>query len=96
MYIDDWKSIFGDITKFGLGLFSVMFDVIFMLQHYVLFRNSLDPDRDYTKIDHSSVHDSTDDVMERGRITDEDRPLLNSGKGNGMNTYQRLLKFWLA
>ncbi|KAF7279935.1 hypothetical protein GWI33_006562 [Rhynchophorus ferrugineus] len=37
---DDWKSIFGDPTKFGLGLFSVAFDILFMLQHYFLYRNS--------------------------------------------------------
>ncbi|CAH0554802.1 unnamed protein product [Brassicogethes aeneus] len=36
---DDWMSIFGDITKFGLGLFSVAFDIFFMLQHYVFYRN---------------------------------------------------------
>jgi len=38
--VDDWKSIFGDPTKFGLGAFSVFFDVIFMFQHYVLYRKS--------------------------------------------------------
>lgn len=37
-YIDDWQSLFGDPTKFGLGLFSVMFDVLFLLQHYVFYR----------------------------------------------------------
>ncbi|KAM7363537.1 lysosomal cystine transporter cystinosin isoform 3-T3 [Cochliomyia hominivorax] len=36
---DDWVSIFGDPTKFGLGLFSVLFDVFFMLQHYVFYSN---------------------------------------------------------
>lgn len=35
---DDWKSICGDLTKFGLGLFSVCFDIFFMIQHYVLYR----------------------------------------------------------
>lgn len=39
---DDWKSIFGDPTKFGLGVFSIFFDVIFMFQHYVLYRNRKD------------------------------------------------------
>lgn len=36
---DDWTSIFGDPTKFLLGAFSVGFDLLFMLQHYVLFRH---------------------------------------------------------
>ena len=35
---DDWGSIFGDPTKFGLGFFSVVFDIFFMLQHYVFYR----------------------------------------------------------
>lgn len=35
---DDWKSIFDDLTKFGLGAFSVCFDILFMIQHYVLYR----------------------------------------------------------
>ncbi|XP_037027131.1 cystinosin homolog isoform X2 [Bradysia coprophila] len=37
---DDWSSIFGDPTKFGLGLFSVLFDILFMVQHYGLYRHS--------------------------------------------------------
>lgn len=39
---DDWISIMGDPTKFGLGLFSVMFDVLFLLQHYVFYREPKD------------------------------------------------------
>nr|CAD7196481.1 unnamed protein product [Timema douglasi] len=35
---NDWDSIFGDPTKFGLGLFSVVFDIFFMVQHYILYR----------------------------------------------------------
>lgn len=37
---DEWKLIFGDPTKFGLGLFSVVFDILFMTQHYCLYRQS--------------------------------------------------------
>lgn len=39
---DDWDSIFGDPTKFGLGLFSVCFDILFIIQHYILYRYVLD------------------------------------------------------
>ena len=35
---NDWKSIFGDPTKFGLGALTILFDLLFMFQHYVLFR----------------------------------------------------------
>jgi hypothetical protein len=37
---NDWSSIFGSPTKFGLGFFSILFDIVFILQHYVLYRNS--------------------------------------------------------
>ncbi|XP_063989636.1 cystinosin homolog isoform X2 [Diachasmimorpha longicaudata] len=37
---DDWHSIFGDPTKFGLGFFSVAFDIFFIVQHYVLYSDS--------------------------------------------------------
>lgn len=33
-----WGLIFGDPTKFGLGLFSVLFDILFLVQHYALYR----------------------------------------------------------
>ncbi|XP_039985308.1 cystinosin isoform X3 [Xiphias gladius] len=35
---DEWRLILGDPTKFGLGLFSVTFDILFMTQHYCLYR----------------------------------------------------------
>ncbi|XP_016091285.1 cystinosin-like isoform X2 [Sinocyclocheilus grahami] len=36
---DKWKFIFGDPTKFGLGVLSIFFDVVFIVQHYCLYRN---------------------------------------------------------
>ena len=35
---NDWSSFIGDPTKFGLGLFSILFDILFILQHYVFYR----------------------------------------------------------
>ncbi|CAH1774016.1 unnamed protein product, partial [Owenia fusiformis] len=37
---NDWSSIFGDPTKFGLGFFSILFDILFMIQHYCLYRGA--------------------------------------------------------
>ncbi|XP_030640621.1 cystinosin [Chanos chanos] len=37
---DKWRLIFGDPTKFGLGLFSILFDILFMVQHYCLYRKT--------------------------------------------------------
>ncbi|KAF9928981.1 hypothetical protein FBU30_001986 [Linnemannia zychae] len=39
---DDWSGISGDPVKFGLGFLSIAFDVVFILQHYVLYRNRTD------------------------------------------------------
>jgi len=35
----DWSSIFGDPAKFGVSVFSLLFDVLFMVQHYGLYRD---------------------------------------------------------
>lgn len=35
---DEWDLVFGDPTKFGLGAFSILFDILFMVQHYILYR----------------------------------------------------------
>ncbi|XP_044587509.1 cystinosin homolog [Cotesia glomerata] len=35
---NDWESIYGDITKFGLGLISTVLDAVLIFQHYVLYR----------------------------------------------------------
>ncbi|XP_075450261.1 cystinosin isoform X1 [Ascaphus truei] len=35
---DEWTLIFGDPTKFGLGVFSMIFDIVFIIQHYCLYR----------------------------------------------------------
>ncbi|XP_071952166.1 cystinosin-like [Antedon mediterranea] len=48
---DDWNSIFGDPTKFGLGFFSILFDILFILQHYVWYRgNSPKVEERYSEI----------------------------------------------
>jgi hypothetical protein len=36
---NDWTTITGDLTKLGLGVFSMGFDLFFMLQHYVWYRD---------------------------------------------------------
>ena len=90
LHADDWKSIFGDPTKFGLGAISIVFDLFFMLQHYVLFRHP-PLDSEYTKIEDSSSHEEEVEVTaekkkkrkvndgEAQSLSDEERPLLRSG-----------------
>ena len=34
---NDWQGINGDPLKFFLGLFSMAFDVLFFVQHFILY-----------------------------------------------------------
>lgn len=34
----DWSGLTGNPVKFGLGNVSIIFDIIFMTQHYILYR----------------------------------------------------------
>ncbi|KAF9185279.1 hypothetical protein BGZ51_002754 [Haplosporangium sp. Z 767] len=38
----DWSGISGDPIKLGLGFLSISFDLVFMIQHYVLYRDRTD------------------------------------------------------
>ncbi|EGC34560.1 hypothetical protein DICPUDRAFT_34820 [Dictyostelium purpureum] len=35
----NWKIFTGDPVKLGLSLFSIAFDILFMIQHYILYRH---------------------------------------------------------
>ncbi|CAD5216465.1 unnamed protein product [Bursaphelenchus xylophilus] len=37
---EDWSPFTGNAVKFGLGLVSMIFDVLFIVQHYCLYRHS--------------------------------------------------------
>ncbi|KAJ1352129.1 Cystinosin [Parelaphostrongylus tenuis] len=38
--VSDWSAFYGNPVKFGLGLVSILFDILFMTQHYVLYRKT--------------------------------------------------------
>lgn len=42
--MNDWTGITGNLAKFFLGFVSIVFDTIFMLQHYVLYPDNYDND----------------------------------------------------
>ncbi|XP_013403521.1 cystinosin [Lingula anatina] len=54
---NDWGSLFGDPTKFGLGAFSILFDILFITQHYCLYRHSKPG---YKPINEASERESTE------------------------------------
>uniref|UniRef100_A0A915CYG2 Cystinosin homolog n=1 Tax=Ditylenchus dipsaci TaxID=166011 RepID=A0A915CYG2_9BILA len=37
---EDWSAFYGNPVKFGLGMISMVFDVVFIIQHYGLYRHS--------------------------------------------------------
>jgi cystinosin len=39
----DWSAVTGDAAKFVLGLMSMVFDIIFFIQHYGLYTDRFDP-----------------------------------------------------
>lgn len=51
---NDWGSIFGDLSKFGLGLISVAFDIIYMIQHYIVYRKPYSTKRESLILPHSN------------------------------------------
>ncbi|CAH0728969.1 unnamed protein product, partial [Brenthis ino] len=69
---DDWISFFGDATKFGLGLFSLIFDIFFILQHYVFYREAryiLLPGTIYNSDELMYDHDENDENTYQGSPT---------------------------
>ena len=69
--LHDWWGITGNIAKFGLGFVSILFDIIFMFQHYGLYgtsrnNNSITGDSDdpaeepllARHIEHHNVHNN--------------------------------------
>uniref|UniRef100_A0A0K0EWQ8 Cystinosin (inferred by orthology to a human protein) n=1 Tax=Strongyloides venezuelensis TaxID=75913 RepID=A0A0K0EWQ8_STRVS len=55
---NDWTGFYGNPVKFGLGLVSMVFDVVFMIQHYCLYRNTDKRDIEYTGINGANDGDS--------------------------------------
>lgn len=68
---DDWGSLFGDFTKFALGLISILFDVVFMIQHYILYRNKR-PIYEHMADDKNNL--PADVVRPSGSLSDDNLP----------------------
>ncbi|CAI4221295.1 unnamed protein product [Auanema sp. JU1783] len=54
--VNDWSAFYGNPVKFGLGLVSIIFDVVFIIQHYILYRSSEITHDDYAGIESSQPH----------------------------------------
>ena len=53
----DWSGLTANPVKFGLGNISIFFDVIFMIQHYILYHPSrkLREERDDEDVEQSLI-----------------------------------------
>ncbi|GAM83380.1 hypothetical protein ANO11243_013680 [Dothideomycetidae sp. 11243] len=60
----DWSGVTGNFAKFGLGNISMTFDIVFVLQHFVLYRGA----EPYAKVD--------DEEEEEGEADGERQQLL--------------------
>ena len=60
---DDWLTIFKNFTKFGLGMVSILFDILFIVQHYCLYRET---DSENTRLTNGlNVCDSKEGVVKQ-------------------------------
>lgn len=47
----DWSGVTGNPVKFFLGNVSLFFDIIFMIQHFVLYRKRVDGQKHIENMD---------------------------------------------
>jgi len=66
-----WTGIIGNPAKFGLGLVSIFFDIIFIVQHYILY-----PHPEYNK----NVNAQLDGPFELSGVSDYSIPLLHENE----------------
>lgn len=59
----DWAGITGNPVKFGLANFSMLADLIFMVQHFILYRRRKDDTRDPTWDDHGPDQPTESDPL---------------------------------
>lgn len=65
----DWSGITGNPVKFALGNVSMLYDVFFMTQHYVLYRDSNGSNGgDDKRDDDAPVVGERDSLLERGDV----------------------------
>lgn len=49
--LDEWSGLKSNLVKLGLGSVSMFFDILFMIQHYILYPNHEEPQKDEFLID---------------------------------------------
>ncbi|EPB73911.1 Lysosomal Cystine Transporter, partial [Ancylostoma ceylanicum] len=72
----DWVAFYGNPVKFGLGLVSIVFDVIFIFQHYVLYRGVEVVHADYEGIENPEAPQSSPPTN-HGAINPPNQPIFD-------------------
>lgn len=65
-----WDGIMGDAVKFGLGFVSMVFDILFIIQHYILYN-------EHYSLQRSESTSGIEAPISRSSI-DDDSPLLSN------------------
>ena len=61
----DWSGITGNSVKLGLGNVSIIFDVMFMVQHYFLYRSKDRAEEDGTDVERRGLLSRDDEEHDR-------------------------------
>lgn len=56
---DDWSLLLGSITKLLLGILTIGFDIVFIIQHYILYKNMSQKQSDQYQILDDNTHVQT-------------------------------------
>jgi len=86
---DDWSGITGNIAKFLLGFLSMFFDVIFMVQHYILYRHSNSIDQEHNRNGHVQSSNSGVSTSDYEKLKSENVD-IRSHLSTDRNKYQPL------
>jgi cystinosin len=71
MDMKDWAGITGNPAKLCLGIISILFDIIFIVQHYWLYRNTNDTDLDET-MDPLTTSNNYETITENEREAEDE------------------------
>ncbi|PAV61647.1 hypothetical protein WR25_00671 isoform A [Diploscapter pachys] len=74
--VNNWSAFYGNPVKFGLGLVSIIFDVFFMLQHYVLYRGATVPHNEYAGFDNPESEESSENPVENYGSIPAEEPIV--------------------
>ncbi|EJT97601.1 cystinosin [Dacryopinax primogenitus] len=74
----DWTSITGNPVKFGLSFLSILFDMLFILQHYVFYRHTRE------KPDMEGATETAEEGAVGEQLHDEQTPLLRDASSRSL------------